>query len=85
MVKSLPAMQETQVGSLGWEDPPGEGNGSPLQFSGLENPMDRGAWWTTVHGITKSPTPLSDSHTHTHTHTPKINTQRTRKLTALLD
>jgi len=32
---------------------PGEGNGSPLQYSCLENPMDRGAWWVTVHGVTK--------------------------------
>ena len=32
---------------------PGEGNGSPLQYSCLENPMDRGAWWATVHGITE--------------------------------
>ena len=39
---------------------PGEGNGSPLQYSGLENPMDRGAWWATVHGVTKSWTRLSD-------------------------
>ena len=29
----------------------GEGNGNPLQYSGLENPMDGGAWWTTVHGV----------------------------------
>ena len=33
---------------------PGEGNGTPLQYSCLENPMDRGARWTTVHGVTKS-------------------------------
>ena len=33
---------------------PGEGNGNPLQYSGLENPMDRGAWQATVHGVTKS-------------------------------
>ena len=32
----------------------GEGNGNPLQYSCLENPMDRGAWWATVYGITKS-------------------------------
>ena len=38
---------------------PGEGNGNPLQYSCLENPMDRGAWWDTVHGITKSQTRLS--------------------------
>ena len=43
MVKSLPAVQETWVGSLDWEDPPGEGNGYPLQYSCVENPMDRGA------------------------------------------
>ena len=39
---------------------PGEGNGNPLQYSCLENPMDRGAWWATVHGVTKSWTQLSD-------------------------
>ena len=32
---------------------PGEGNGNPLQYSYLENPMDRGAWWATVHGVAK--------------------------------
>ena len=37
-----------------------EGNGNPLQYSCLENPMDRGAWWATVHGVTKSQTRLSD-------------------------
>ena len=37
-VKNLPAMQEMQIQSLGWEDPPGEGNGNPLQYSCLENP-----------------------------------------------
>ena len=39
---------------------PGEGNGNPLQYSCLENSMDRGAWWATVHGVTKSQTWLSD-------------------------
>ena len=38
----------------------GEGNGTPLQYSCLENPMDREAWWATVHGVTKSRTQLSD-------------------------
>ena len=33
---------------------PGEGNGNPLQYSCLENPVDSGAWWGTVHGVTKS-------------------------------
>ena len=41
---------------------PGVGNGNPLQYSYLENPMDRGAWWATVHGVAKSQTRLSDSH-----------------------
>ena len=39
---------------------PGEGNGYPLQYSCLGNPMDRRAWWTTVHGVTKSWTQLSE-------------------------
>ena len=43
----------------------GEGNGNPLQYSYLENSTDTGAWWTTVHGVAKSRTRLSNSHTHT--------------------
>ena len=39
---------------------PGEGNGNPLQYSCLENPMDGGAWQATVHGVAKSRTQLSD-------------------------
>ena len=39
---------------------PGEGNGNPIQCSRLEKSMDRGAWWATVHGVTKSQTQLSD-------------------------
>ena len=38
----------------------GEGNGNPLQYSYLENPMDRGTWWATIHGVAKSRTRLSD-------------------------
>ena len=38
----------------GSERSPGEGNGNPLRYSCLENPMDRGSWWATVHGVTKS-------------------------------
>ena len=58
-----------QVRSLGREDPPGGGNGNPLQYSCLENPPDRGAWCATVHGVAKSWTQLStNTHTHTHTH-----------------
>ena len=51
---------------------PGEGSDNPLQYACLENPMDRGAWWATVPGVTKSWTRLSMhacTHTHTHTHT----------------
>ena len=50
--------QGMQVGSLGQEDPLGGGHGNPLQYSCLENPMDRGAWQATVHGVTKSQTQL---------------------------
>ena len=40
----------------GWGRSPGGGNSNPLQYSCLENPMDRGAWWATIHGATKSQT-----------------------------
>ena len=46
----------------GLERSPGEENGYPLQYSCLENSMDRGAWWATVHGVTKSWTGLSNYH-----------------------
>ena len=49
MVKNLPAMQETWVRSLGWEDPLEEG-------MSMENSMDRGAWQATVHRVTKNQT-----------------------------
>ena len=49
MLKNLPAMQETQVQSPGQEDPLEEG-----MASCLENPMDRGAWQASVHGVAKS-------------------------------
>ena len=51
-------MQETLVQSLVWEDPLEGGHGNPLQYSCLENPMDRGAWRATVHGVAKSRTGL---------------------------
>ena len=41
---------------LGLGRSPGEGNGYPLQYSFLENPIDRGSWWATVHGVAKSQT-----------------------------
>ena len=52
--------QETRVPSLGWEDPLGERNGYPLQYSCLENSMDGGAWQATVHRVAKSQTWLSE-------------------------
>ena len=45
---------------LGWGRSSGEGNDNPLQYSCLGNSMDEGAWWATVHGVTKSRTRLSD-------------------------
>ena len=60
VVKTPPANAE-DVGSIpGSGRSPGEGNGTPLQYSCLENPMDRGAWQATVHGVAKSWTRLSD-------------------------
>ena len=59
MVKNLPAMQETGL-IPGSRTSPGEGNGHSLQYSCLENPMDRGAWWDTVHRVVKSWTGLSN-------------------------
>ena len=73
-------MQETQVRSLGWEDSTREGNSNPLQYYSLENPMDRGAWWATVHGITKSRTRLSDF-TFTFNFDTKTNIFQKTKLT----
>ena len=56
MIKNLPVMQETWGSIPGLGRLSGEGNGNPLQYSCLENPMDRGAWWSTVHGVAKSRT-----------------------------
>ena len=63
MVKSLPANagdtgDASSISGSGRS--PGGGNGNPLQYSCLEKPMDGGAWWATVHGVTKSRTRLSD-------------------------
>ena len=63
VVKNLPAIARDSGLIPGLEKITGEGKGNPLQCSCLENPMDRGAWWATVHGDAKS-----DLHTHTHTH-----------------
>ena len=53
----VPPANAGDVGSIpGSGGSPGEGNSNPLQYSCLENHMDRGAWWATVHGVTKSRT-----------------------------
>ena len=59
MVKNLPANagDARDIGSIpGWGRSPREGNGNPLQYSCLENPMDREAWWATILEFTKSNT-----------------------------
>ena len=63
VVKNLPAIvgDTRDMGSIpGSGRSPRGGNGNPLQYSCLENPMDRGAWWATIHGATKSRTWLSN-------------------------
>ena len=52
-VKNLPAVQETQVWSLGQEEPLEKEVATHPNILGLGNPGDRGAWWATVHGVTK--------------------------------
>ena len=69
MQKAFPGGSDSKASAYNAGDPasipgsgrsPGEGNGSPLQYSCLENPMDKGAWLATVHGVAKSWTRLSD-------------------------
>ena len=69
LVLDFPGGSDDQVSAYNAGDPgsipgsgrsPGEGNGDPLQYSSLENPMDRRAWWAVVHGVAKSWTRLSD-------------------------
>ena len=64
LVKNSPAMRETWIRSLGWEDSPGEGKGYPLQDSGLENSLD-----CIVHGVTQLQ--LVTEHSCTHTWPPR--------------
>ena len=56
MVKDPPAMQETWVRSLGWEDPLEEGMATHSSVLAWRISMDRGAWWAAVHGVTQSQT-----------------------------
>ena len=59
MVKNLPAMRETWVCSLGWEDPLEEGMATQSSTLAWRSPMDRGAWWAAVHRVTRNQTWLS--------------------------
>ena len=76
MVKNPSANAEDtrDVGSItGSGCSPGEGNGYPLQYSCLENPMDREAWWATVHGVQRVGSDSKDlAHTH---HCPELQLQ----------
>ena len=56
MVKNLPARRETWVQTLGWEDPLEKGMGTHSSILAWRIPMDRGAWQTAVHGVSKSQT-----------------------------
>ena len=60
LVKNPPAMWETWVQSLGWEDPLEEGMATYSSFLAWRMRLDRGAWWATVRGVAKSQTRLSD-------------------------
>ena len=69
IIRGFPGSSEVKVSACNVGDPgsipgsgrsPGEGNGNPLQYSCLENPMDRGTWWATVHGVAESRARLSD-------------------------
>ena len=92
MVKNLTA-NAGDVGDKGWIPGsgrfPGGGNGNPLQYSCLENPMDREAWQATIHGITKVghdwPRACLCTHVsmHTHTHTQLLKTIKTFVLSTL--
>ena len=62
--KNLPAMQKTQVQSLGWEDPLEKGMATHNRYSCLEKSTDREAWQATIYWVIKSPTGLSDWHFH---------------------
>ena len=72
LIKNPPAMRETRVQSLGWEDPLEKGKATHSSIFAWNFSMDRRAWWHTVHGASEHWTRLSvrvRAHTHTHTHT----------------
>ena len=59
-MQEMQEMQETQVLSLGWEDLLQKEMATHSRILAWKNPVDRGAWWATVHGVMKSQTQLSD-------------------------
>ena len=59
-IKNLPAVQETRVRSLGWEDPLEKEVAIHSSILAWKNLMDRGAWWAAVHGVAKSRARVSD-------------------------
>ena len=61
MVKNMPSVQETWFQYLGWEDPLEKEIVTHCSIFCLGNPMDRGAWWAIVHGVTTSQTQLRDT------------------------
>ena len=63
VVKNLPANAGDTSLIPGSRRSPGEGNDNPLQYSCLRNPMERGAWWAPVHGVSESD-PTEHAHTH---------------------
>ena len=68
VVKNLPsnAGDTEEAGSIpGWGRSPGGGHGNPLQYSCLESPKDRGAWWATVHGVAELETTEATYHAQT--------------------
>ena len=70
MVKNLPAgIRDAKDAGLvpGSGGSPREGSGDPHMYSCLENAMNRGTWWATVHGVTESEKKHEYTHTHTHT------------------
>ena len=79
MVKNLPA-SAGDISDMGLIPEsgrsPGGRHGSPLQYSCLENPMDRGAWWATVHSVSKSQIRLKKLSAHTYIYFGKYETQK---------
>ena len=84
VVKNLPANagNARDTGSIpGLGSSPGEGNGNPLQNSCLGNPMDRGAWWATIRGVTKSQTQLSTHLVHVYLNKAAIFLKKKKRTT----